>query len=155
MKYFTIRELTKSATATRKGIDNTPTKEIEKSLIALINNVLDPLREKWGAPIRVSSGYRCPKLNKVIGGAAGSQHMKGEAADITSLSDSREDNMKLLQCLLNSGIDFDQVISEDVDTKNRPNWIHVSYTTKRANRKKRTTMKKIKGKTVYLSGIKA
>ena len=155
MKYFTIRELTKSATATRKGIDNTPTKKIEKSLIALINNVLDPLREKWGAPIRVSSGYRCPKLNKVIGGAAGSQHMKGEAADITSLSDSREDNMKLLQCLLNSGIDFDQVISEDVDAKNRPNWIHVSYTTKRANRKKRTTMKKIKGKTVYLSGIKA
>ena len=155
MKYFTIRELTKSATATRKGIDNTPTKEIEKSLIALINNVLDPLREKWGAPIKVSSGYRCPKLNKAIGGAAGSQHMKGEAADISSLSDSREDNMKLLQCLLNSGIVFDQVISEDVDAKNRPNWIHVSYTTKRANRKKRTTMKKIKGKTVYLSGIKA
>lgn len=154
MKYFTIRELTKSETAVRKGIDNTPSKEIEKSLTALINNVLDPLREKWGAPIRVSSGYRCPKLNKAIGGAAGSQHMKGEAADITSLSDSRNDNMALLQLLLNSGIVFDQVISEDVDSMGRPNWIHVSYTTKRANRKKRTTMKKVKGRTVYLSGIK-
>lgn len=154
MKYFTIRELTKSETAVRKGIDNTPSKEIEKSLTALINNVLDPLREKWGAPIRVSSGYRCPKLNKAIGGAAGSQHMKGEAADITSLSDSRNDNMALLQLLLNSGIVFDQVISEDVDSMGRPNWIHVSYTTKRANRKKRTTMKKVRGKTVYLSGIK-
>lgn len=154
MKYFTIRELTKSETAVRKGIDNTPSKEIEKSLTALINNVLDPLREKWGAPIRVSSGYRCPKLNKAIGGAVGSQHMKGEAADITSLSDSRNDNMALLQLLLNSGIVFDQVISEDVDSMGRPNWIHVSYTTKRANRKKRTTMKKVRGKTVYLSGIK-
>ena len=154
MKYFTIRELTKSETAVRKGIDNTSSKEIEKSLTALINNVLDPLREKWGAPIRVSSGYRCPKLNRAIGGAAGSQHMKGEAADITSLSDSRNDNMALLQLLLNSGIVFDQVISEDVDSMGRPNWIHVSYTTKRANRKKRTTMKKVRGKTVYLSGIK-
>ena len=154
MKYFTIRELTKSETAVRKGIDNTPSKEIEKSLTALVNNVLDPLREKWGAPIRISSGYRCPKLNKAIGGAAGSQHMKGEAADITSLSDSRNDNMALLQLLLNSGIVFDQVISEDVDSMSRPNWIHVSYTTKRANRKKRTTMKKVRGKTVYLSGIK-
>jgi len=154
MKYFTIRELTKSATAVRKGIDNTPSKEIEKSLTALVDNVLDPLREKWGAPIKVSSGYRCPALNRAIGGAAGSQHMKGEAADITSLSDSRDDNMKLLKLLLESGIPFDQVISEDVDAKNRPNWIHVSYTTKRANRKKRTTMKKVKGRTVYVSGIK-
>lgn len=154
MKYFTIRELTKSATAVRKGINNNPSKEIEKSLTALVDNVLDPLREKWGAPIKVSSGYRCPALNRAIGGAAGSQHMKGEAADITSLSDSRDDNMKLLKLLLESGIPFDQVISEDVDTKNRPNWIHVSYTTKRANRKKRTTMKKVKGRTVYVSGIK-
>lgn len=154
MKYFTIRELTKSETAARKGINNSPTKEIERALTALVDNVLDPLREKWGAPIKVSSGYRCPKLNKAIGGATGSQHMKGEAADISSLSDSRDDNMALLRLLLNSGIPFDQVISEDVDSKGRPNWIHVSYTTKRANRKKRTTMKKIKGRTTYLSGIK-
>lgn len=154
MKYFTIRELTKSETAARKGINNTPNAEITKSLTALVDNVLDPLREKWGAPIKVSSGYRCPTLNRAIGGATGSQHMKGEAADITTLSDSREDNMKLLRLLLSSGIKFDQVISEDIDSAGRPNWIHVSYTTKRPNRMKRTTMKKIKGKTTYLSGIK-
>lgn len=154
MKYFTIRELTKSETAVRKGINNKPTKEIEKSLTELINNVLDPLREKWGAPIKVTSGYRCPALNRAIGGAVNSQHTKGEAADITTLSDSREDNMKLLQLLLNSGIIFDQVIAEDVDGKNRPNWIHISYTKKRANRMKRTTMKKISGRTAYINGIK-
>lgn len=154
MKYFTIRELCKSATAVRKGINNNPTKIIENSLIALINNVLDPLREKWGAPIRVSSGYRCPGLNRAVGGASGSQHTKGEAADITSLSDSRDDNMKLLKLLLNSGIEFDQVIAENVDSQGRPDWIHVSFTRTRPNRKKRTTMKKISGKTTYLSGIK-
>lgn len=154
MKYFTIRELCKSTTAVRKGINNNPTKIIENSLIALINNVLDPLREKWGAPIRVSSGYRCPALNRAVGGASGSQHTKGEAADITSLSDSRDDNMKLLKLLLNSGIEFDQVIAENVDSQGRPDWIHVSFTRTRSNRKKRTTMKKISGKTTYLSGIK-
>ena len=88
MKYFTIRELTKSNTAVRKGINNTPNSTIINSLTELINNVLDPLREKWGAPIKVSSGYRCPALNRAIGGATNSQHMKGEAADITSMSDS-------------------------------------------------------------------
>lgn len=154
MKYFTIRELTKSATAIRRGINNTPTKTVENALTALVDNVLDPLREKYGAPIPVSSGYRCVALNRVIGGAINSQHTKGEAADITSLSDSRDDNMKLLRTLLNSGIVFDQVIAEDIDSKGRPNWIHVSYTKSRPNRMKRTTMKKINGKTVYISGIK-
>ena len=151
MKYFTIRELTKSETATRKGINNTPNSTITAALTALVNNVLDPLREKWNAPIKVSSGYRCPALNRAVGGALNSQHTKGEAADITSLSDSREDNLKLLKCLLNSGIIFDQVIAEDVDSQGRPNWIHVSYTTKRQNRMKRTTMKKISNKTLYIS----
>jgi len=154
MKYFSIRELTKSETAVRKGINNAPDKIITQRLTDLVENVLDPLREKWGAPIRVSSGYRCPKLNKAVGGATGSQHMLGEAADITTLSDSRDDNMKLLKLLLESGITFDQVISEDVDSKNRPNWIHVSFTKRHANRKKKTTMKKIGGRTTYISGIK-
>ena len=154
MKYFTIRELTKSETAVRKGINNKPTKEIEKSLTELINNVLDPLREKFGAPIIINSGYRCPALNRVVGGAINSQHTKGEAADIRTVSDSREDNMKLLRCLLNSGIIYDQVIAENVDAQGRPDWIHVSFTKARRNRMKKTTMKKISGKTAYMSGIK-
>ncbi len=154
MKYFTIRELTKSSTAVRKGINNTPNSIIVNSLTALIDNVLDPLREKWGAPIIVTSGYRCPALNRAVGGSSGSQHTKGEAADIRTLSDSREDNMKLLRCLLNSGIEFDQVIAENVDSQGRPDWIHISFTRARQNRKKRTTMKKIAGRTTYINGIK-
>ena len=154
MKHFSIRELSRSETASRKGINNTPNSAIVGALTALIDNVLDPLREKWGAPIIVTSGYRCPALNRAIGGASGSQHTKGEAADIRTLSDSREDNMKLLKCLLDSGIEFDQVIAENVDGAGRPDWIHVSFTRSRANRKKRTTMKKIAGRTTYINGIK-
>lgn len=154
MKHFSIRELSRSETASRKGINNTPNSSIVSALTALIDNVLDPLREKWGAPIIVTSGYRCPALNRAIGGASGSQHTKGEAADIRTLSDSREDNMKLLKCLLDSGIEFDQVIAENVDGAGRPDWIHVSFTRSRANRKKRTTMKKISGRTTYINGIK-
>ena len=87
MKHFSIRELSRSETASRKGINNTPNSAIVSALTALIDNVLDPLREKWGAPIIVTSGYRCPALNRAIGGASGSQHTKGEAADIRTLSD--------------------------------------------------------------------
>ena len=76
--------------------------------------------------------------------------MQGEAADIRTVSDSREDNMKLLRCLLQSGIEFDQVICEYPDANGRPDWIHVSYTTRRANRKVKTTCRGGK----YYSGIK-
>jgi uncharacterized protein YcbK (DUF882 family) len=71
-KYFTIKELTKSSVATKKKISNTPTKEIENKLEALIENVLDPLRELYGKPITVNSGYRCPALNKAVGGVSNS-----------------------------------------------------------------------------------
>jgi uncharacterized protein YcbK (DUF882 family) len=82
MKHFTIEELTRSATARRKGIPNLPNGEEKENLTALVDNVLDPLRELWGAPIIVTSGYRCPLLNKKVGGVATSYHMKGQAADI-------------------------------------------------------------------------
>lgn len=150
MKYFTISELTRSATALRKGINNEANSVIKSNLTALVEHVLDPLREKWGQPIIVNSGYRCPALNKAVGGAVNSQHTKGEAADIRTVSDSRSDNMKLLKCLLNSGIVFDQVISEYVDAQSRPSWIHVSYKKNGGNRMKKTTC--INGK--YVSGIK-
>ncbi len=153
MKHFTINELTKSATAVRLGINNTPNATIVARLTNLINYVLDPLREKWGKPIIVTSGYRCTALNNAVNGSASSQHVLGEAADIRTVSDSRDDNMALLKCLLKSGIKFDQVIAENVDSKGRPDWIHVSFTTRRANRNKRTTMKKVNGSTKYYTGI--
>lgn len=149
-KYFTLNELTRSATAARKGINNSPSPLIKSNLEAIIEKVLDPLREKWGKPIIVTSGYRCPKLNTIIGGASGSQHTKGEAVDIRTATDTRDENMKLLKILLKSDIVYDQVISEYVDAQGRPDWIHISYKKNGGNRMKKTTC--LNGK--YTSGIR-
>lgn len=127
-KYFTIEELTASATARRLKIDNTPTPQIITNLQLLVDNVLDPLRLAWGRPIIVTSGYRCPRLNATVGGATQSAHKFGQAADIRTVSDHPDDNLKLLKCLLDCDLPFDKLISEYVDAHNRPDWIHVSYT---------------------------
>lgn len=119
MKYFTIDELTRSATARELGISNEPTPEVRENLIALVDNVLDPLREAFGKPIIVNSGYRCAELNKAVNGALTSQHMRGEAADITT--GTREGN-KWLFDYIRKKLPFDQLINE----KNY-SWIHVSY----------------------------
>jgi hypothetical protein len=126
-KYFTIEEMTASPTAKRHNIDNTPTPTVVANLQALVTNILDPLREKWGAPIIVTSAYRCTKLNFVLGGAAHSQHVIGQAADIRTVSDSPDDNMALLRCIAKANLPFDQLICEYPDAENRPNWIHISY----------------------------
>lgn len=121
-KYFSIAELTKSSTAIKKKINNTPTKEVENNLNQLIDNILDPLREAWGQPIIVGSGYRCEALNKAVGGASHSQHKLGQAADIHTKSDSVEDNKKLFELIKQLKLPFDQLINEY-----NYNWIHVSY----------------------------
>lgn len=119
MKYFTIKELTKSLTAEVKGIDNTPTPEIESNLTSLVDNILDPLRELYGKPITVNSGYRCPAVNKAVGGSATSDHVKGFAADITG--GSKEENERLFN-IIKHNFHFSQLIDE----KNF-SWVHVSY----------------------------
>ena len=83
-------------------------------------NVLDPIRRMWGRPIIVNSGYRCPKLNAAVGGSATSQHMKGEAADITAGDPTK--NKELFDMIERSAIPFDQLIDEK-----GYRWIHVSY----------------------------
>lgn len=120
MKYFTIKELCKSSTATQKGIDNTPSSEIVRNLEQLVDKVLDPLREEFGEPIIVNSGYRSPALNKAVKGAANSQHVSGQAADITSGSKFGNKRMFTLAQKLN--LPFDQLIDE----KNY-SWIHISH----------------------------
>lgn len=122
MRYFTINELTKSATAARRGINNTPDATAKKNLELLVENILDPLREAWGAPIIVSSGYRCPKLNRAVGGAKTSQHMLGQAADIHTVSDKPVDNRKLFDLIRSLKLPFDQLINEY-----NYNWVHVSF----------------------------
>lgn len=119
MKYFTIEEMTKSSTAKANGIDNTPSEEGVLKLQKLIETVLDPLREWYGKPIIVNSGYRCEALNKAIGGAKSSQHMLGEAADITV--GSKEENEKLFN-YIKDNLEFDQLINESDFS-----WVHVSY----------------------------
>ncbi len=122
MKYFTMNELTASATAKRKGIDNTPDATVKANLTALVANILDPLREAWGKPIVVSSGYRCPRLNRAVGGAAKSQHATGQAADIHTLSDTPAENKRLYDLIKSLKLPFDQLINEY-----NYNWVHVSY----------------------------
>ena len=149
MKYFSLPELTRSATARRLGINNAGDATVRSRLTSLVEHVLDPLRELWGAPIIVTSGYRCAALNKAVGGAASSQHVRGEAADIRALSDNPADNKRLLDCLLGSGIEYDQVINEYPDAQGRPDWIHVSFTTSRANRGSRLIATRVGGRTIY------
>ena len=106
MKYFTIQELSHSDTAVARGIDNCPTAEAIHNLTKLVENVLDPLREKYGKPIRISSGYRSAILNRSVNGATSSQHRLGEAADITV--GSKEENRKLFE-IIRLELPFDQL----------------------------------------------
>lgn len=119
MKYFTIKELSHSDTALIRGIDNYPTAEAISNLTKLVNNVLDPLREKYGKPIYVSSGYRSPTLNRSVNGAKSSQHRLGEAADITT--GNKEGNKKLFETIKKE-LPFDQLIDE-----RNFSWVHVSF----------------------------
>lgn len=123
MKYFTIAELCKSSVALQKKIDNTPNSEIVNNLTQLVNNILDPLREKYGKPITVNSGYRCAALNKATGGSKTSHHTLGLAADITAGSPSK--NKILFKLIQELELPFDQLIDE----KNY-RWIHVSFSNK-------------------------
>ena len=97
MKYFSISELTHSDTAVSLGIPNEPNATQVRNLEHLVCYVLDPLREAWGMPIKVASGYRCPELNDEVGGVEDSYHMDGMAADITALNPAR--NIELM-CLI-------------------------------------------------------
>jgi hypothetical protein len=144
MKYFSIKELTKSATAQRKGIDNSPSKEVERSLTALVEKVLDPLREAYGKPIIVTSGYRCPKLNAIVGSTPSSQHVKGEAADIKSVQDTPEENKKLYDLIVKLGLPFDQLINE-----HNYDWVHVSFGARHRRQKLKAVTKN--GRTVYVN----
>jgi uncharacterized protein YcbK (DUF882 family) len=121
--YFTIEELCASSTAKQKGIDNTPNDYVRNNLQLLINNVLNPARERLGKAITVSSGYRCPALNSAVGGVSTSQHLTGMAADLVAGKGAAEDMKRLFEILVGLG-NFDQLIWEH--PKNSV-WIHVSY----------------------------
>lgn len=127
--HFTLSEMTRSGMAIRHGLDNTPSGVATDNLRALCVNVLEPLRRRFGAII-ITSGYRSPELNRVVGGAAHSQHMLGEAADI--YLGSTEKGIKYADFLIRH-TDFDQLLLEPIGARPK-RWLHVSYTRRRANR---------------------
>lgn len=119
-KYFTLKEMISSNTAKEKNIDNAPTWSVVLNLLELVQNVLDPIREAYKKPITVNSGYRCLSLNRQVGSKDNSQHVLGQAADITV--GSKEANKQLFE-FIQSNIDaWDQLIDE-CDYQ----WIHISY----------------------------
>jgi zinc D-Ala-D-Ala carboxypeptidase len=148
-KNFTLQEFTKSQTALRQGIDNTPEGEHLEAAKALFENVVQPVREKFG-PTVINSGYRGPALNEAVGGSAKSQHCKGEAVDIECPG---VPNADIAQWIVDN-LDFDQVILEFY-TPGIPDsgWVHVSYRADGENRKSILTAMKEDGKTVYKVGL--
>ena len=133
----------KSDRATKAGIANEPSIQEVKNLTALIEKVLDPLREAYGRPIIVTSGYRCEKLNKLVGGSASSQHKKGEAADIKTIEDTPEENKKLFDLIVKLGLPFDQLINEY-----NYDWVHVSFGARHRRQKLKAVRKN--GRTTYI-----
>ena len=119
-KNFTLSELTRSSTAKRKGIKNEPTEAHKKNLQRIVTEILQPMRDQLG-PIRVTSGYRSPKLNRSIGGSTKSQHCKGQAVDIQFWDKGVMKNKVIYDYIVQNGIEFDQMINE-FDFS----WIHIS-----------------------------
>jgi len=119
-KNFALSEITHSNTAKRLGIDNEPTETHLQNMQHLVDNLLQPLRDAVG-PIRVSSGYRNPALNRAIGGSRSSQHCKGEALDLQFWEMGEMNNKVIYDWILQSGLEFDQMINE-FDFA----WIHIS-----------------------------
>jgi len=146
-KYVSLSEVTKSDTATRRGISNEPTPEHLENLKTICTEVFDKIREHFGVPIYISSGYRSAALNKAIGGSSTSDHNLGRALDLDQ--DFRSNgitNMDVFK-FIKDNLEFDQLIYEFGNSKN-PDWVHVGYR-KGANRKQILVAYKEGTKTKY------
>jgi hypothetical protein len=144
-KSFTLNELTKSQEATRLGIDNTPNEEHILNLKLLCENVLQPIRDYYGMPVSVSSGYRSAKLCEAIGSSSKSQHTKGQAADFEIFGIANKD----LADFIIKNLNYDQCILEFWN-ENEPNsgWVHCSFNSL-GGRKQFLKAEKLNGRVVY------
>ena len=130
-KNFTLKELTRSNTALRLGIDNEPSKEGILKLTLLATSLLQPLRNAVGS-LRITSGYRSPQLSEVIGSSSNSQHCRYEAVDMQYVKRGKMDNIKIYDALIDLDLDYDQCIlefgnaTEHIDPT-EPAWIHLSW----------------------------
>ena len=128
MIYFTITELCYSDVAKNKGIDNSPTTDVRANLVTLVNNLLDPLREAWKSPIKVTSGYRCGVINRAVGGSSTSAHLYGCAADIVPLNGKIAEFKEFCRKYFDVRRHlYDQVILED---NGKSEWVHIGLKTK-------------------------
>ena len=143
---FSLNELTKSQTAERKGIDNTPSAEHQENLKSLCEMILQPIRDHFGQVVSVSSGYRSPELCVAIGSSTQSQHARGESADFEIFGVSNKE----LADYINENLDYDQLILEYWKGEDEPNsgWVHCSYTNGN-NRKQYLRAYKENGSTKY------
>jgi len=151
--HFTATEMSVSDTAVRLGIDNTPSPAVLENLKALCEAILEPIRVHFGKPIKVTSAYRAPEVNKVVGGNLKGQHPAGQAVDfeITGVS-----NIALAQTVIDLKLKFDQLILE-FHVVGDPNsgWVHCSHKKEGSNRGEVLTASKKDGKTVYSKGLPA
>ena len=147
-KNFTLQEYTKSQTATRMGIDNTPGDEHLGKATALFENVVQKVRDQFGVTV-INSGYRGPDLNYAVGGSSRSQHCRGQAVDIECPGTPNYDVANWIK----DNLDFDQLILEFY-TPGIPDsgWVHVSYNEEESRKSVLTAMKE-NGKTVYKPGL--
>ena len=143
---FSLNELTKSQTAERKGIDNTPSAEHQDNLKSLCEMILQPIRDHFGQVVSVSSGYRSPELCVAIGSSTQSQHAKGQASDFEIFGVSNKE----LADYINENLDYEQLILEYWKGEDEPNsgWVHCSYTNG-SNRKQYLRAYKENGSTKY------
>ena len=146
-KNLALAEVTRSETAKRKGISNMPTPEHIENFKKLAENVFQPIRDHFGVPIHLSSGYRSAALNKAVGGSSSSQHCKGEAIDIDM--DGTSITNKQIFDFVKANVNFDQMIWE-FGTDANPDWVHVSYNSDGAQRKQILKAVKAGGATKYL-----
>lgn len=142
-KNLTLKEVTKSITAERLGVKNTPDKEDIANLIDIATHVFQPLRDHFDVPIAVSSGYRCKELNKAVGGSRTSEHMVGRALDLDADTYGGVTNKEIFE-FIKKNLEFNQLIWEFGDDEN-PEWVHVSY--HKGNNKKRVLRAIRDGKT--------
>jgi len=150
--HISYKEGTYSATALRRGLDNTPNAEQLKCMHDLALVVFEPLREWVGGPIKINSFFRGEAVNSAIGGSKYSQHMKGQAIDIDDTFGYKT-NAEMYN-YIKENLDFDQLIWE-FGTKypnGNPNWVHVSWVSHRPNRKQEVIATTENGKTKYLKG---
>ena len=144
---LSLAEVTKSATATRRGIANEPTVEHLENLKALAEKIFQPIRDEFMCPVFVSSGYRSEALNNAIGGSKTSQHSKGEALDLDADVYGVITNADIFH-YIEDRLDYDQLIWE-FGTDENPNWVHVSFKKEGRNRRQILKAERVNGKTVY------